>query len=70
MRGLSIKNCVIPKHFIFLFNPLNESLKSALQFHLDCFVLILLWWHTELKLGKLCQCPNIYGPDCICHEHT
>ncbi len=34
--GLCIQMVVIPKHLvIFLFNPLNNSLKSALQFLLN-----------------------------------
>ncbi len=48
MKGLCIKICVIPKHFIFLFNPLNESLKSALQFHLDCFNSIMVAYRATI----------------------
>jgi len=62
--GLCIQTVVIPKHFMFC----SAHLKSALQLNPVCFNLIIFQWHTETKLWKLCQCPNIYidGPDCIC----
>ncbi len=52
MRGQCIKMVVIPKHFVLhiFFQPIELKLKSGLQFHLDCFILILFWWHTEAKL--------------------
>ena len=30
----------------------------------DCFIPSPVWWCTEPKLWKLCQCPDIYGPNC------
>ncbi len=57
MGGVCKKKVVIPKHFmLFLFNPLNKSLKSTLQFNLDCFILA--------KIMKIVSVSK-YGSNCI-----
>ncbi len=62
MGGLCIEMVVIPKHFMLYFcsTAWIKALKSALQFNLDYFIFNSVWWHTESKLWKYNQCPNIY----------
>jgi len=57
--GLCIK-MVATFHMIFLFKPLNWSCKSGLQFHIDCLISVVFWWHTEPKLWKLCPCTHTH----------
>ncbi len=49
----------------FCSTPWVKALRLHFNLILIVLFLILFWWHTELKLWKLCWCPNIYRPDCI-----
>lgn len=43
--------------------PLDMMLRSTLKSHLDHFISNPLWYCTEEKWQKLCQCSNTFGVD-------
>ncbi len=76
MGGLPIKKNVITKKCMLYLCSIPwmkakvcTSISSWNSIQL-CFILILFWWHTGLKLWKLCQCipPHSVRTEIIRHQ--